>query len=356
MIPLSRPFIGDEEKQAVLRVLESGRLAQGPEIESFEERFKEMVGSAYAISMANGTVALALGLQAAGIGGGDAVIVPSFTFVATANAVRLAGAFPVFADIDPRTFCIDPEHVESLTDRHTAAVVAVHLFGHPANLTELSELCQRKGLALVEDSAQALGTEWEGSQVGNLGILGSFSFYATKNMTTGEGGMVITDDADLAKRIRMLRNHRSDETLFHRAIGTNARITEISAALGSAQLSRLPQLNDKRRQHAAYYDDVLRECVTVPFVDPRATHSYHQYTIRVSNRLRLSDILEAEEIEYGRYYQIPCHKLAPYSAGRYHLPETDAASEEVISIPVHPGLSADQLETVSRAVIKGTEE
>lgn len=354
MIPLSKPQLGEAEIKAVTRVFESGQLVQGPEVEGFEEQFRAYTQTPHAVAIANGTLALNLGLMALGVGPGDEVIVPSFTFIATANAVRLAGATPVFADIDLDTFCISVHDIEPRITHRTVAVIAVHLFGHPAQLEELGSLCRARGLALIEDAAQALGTEWQCRHVGTQGALGAFSFYPTKTMTTGEGGMVTTSDPDIARKVRLLRNHGTEKRYVHEVVGTNARMTEIAAAIGSVQLERVPEWHKQRSLNAAFYDGQLPDGVVSPTVAGGATHSYHQYTVRTEDRENLLARLDVAKVGYGLYYATPCHRQKAYEGWGSELPNTDRAAKEVVSLPVRPDLTPAELEAVANAVIEGS--
>lgn len=350
MIPISRPIIGQEERAAADRVLSSGMLVSGKEVRGFEEEFAEYVGAAHGIAVGSGTAALHVGLLAAGVGAGDEVIVPSFTFAATANAVRLIGADPVFVDIEDRTYSITAELVEqALTDR-TVAVMPVHLFGHPALMSELSEVANAKGIMLIEDAAQAHGAMVDGRPVGALGDFAAFSFYPTKNMTTGEGGMITTNDPDLARRARLFRNQGMEERYSHELVGLNERMTEIEGAIGRVQLSRLPQWTEQRRANAAFYDQHLSERVAKPVVRAGATHVYHQYTIRVPDRSVLIEAFEREGIGYGIYYPRPTHLQPPYAEGAPSLPVSERLAQEVISIPVRPDLTPDERSRVAEII------
>ncbi|MDJ0663416.1 MAG: DegT/DnrJ/EryC1/StrS family aminotransferase [Acidimicrobiia bacterium] len=358
MIPLAMPLIGDDEIAAVNRVMRSGMLAQGSEVAAFEEEFAAAEGANAAAAVSNGTTALIVALQALGIEPGDEVIVPSFTFAATANAVATIGAIPVFADCDPDTFCIDPDHAASLVTTHTRALIAVHLYGHMAAMGRLHELARDNELYLVEDAAQAHGAERDGHRVGSLSDLATYSFYPTKNMTTGEGGMVTGRDLELVERIRRLRNHGMTERYHHATVGTNARMTDIAAAIGRVQLRRLEIWNRQRRAIAATYDLHLAGNVAVPFVAADTYHVYHQYTVRSSRRRDLVESCEETGVGYGIYYPIPCHQQAAfdrYSSGRA-LPHTESASEEVLSLPVRPNLTEAEIEQVIDAVNKGAKE
>ena len=268
MIPLNRPLIGSAEREAVDRVLSSGWLAAGPEVAAFEVEFADYTGVPEAVAVSSGTAALWLTLWAAGIGPGDEVIVPSFTFIATAGAVAQTGAHPVYADIEPGSYCLTADTVRPLIGPRTAAVVPVHLYGHPAPMTELVELCRSRDLLLVEDAAQAHGARWEGRRVGGIGDAGVFSLYPTKNMTTGEGGMVTTHDPALAERVRSLRNHGLDEDRRSHLLGTNARMTEMAGAMGRLQLSALEDRVARRRANAETLSARLAEVVETPRVAP----------------------------------------------------------------------------------------
>jgi dTDP-4-amino-4,6-dideoxygalactose transaminase len=348
VIPLARPLIGAEERAAVDAVLTSGALAQGAEVAAFEEEFAVIVGGLHCIAVNSGTSALHLGLLAAGIGPGDEVIVPSFSFAATANAVRLAGAEVVFADIDPGTYCIDPEHVRSLIGQRTAAVMPVHLYGQPADMTPLRDMCSRHGLLLAEDAAQAHAASYENQPVGTFGTMAAFSFYPTKNMTTGEGGMIVTRDAAVARKARLLRNQGMEKRYLNEIVGFNARMTDIGAALGRVQLRRLEDWTSSRRHTASIYDRELRD-VTTPLVAPGRVHVYHQYTLRAAQRNVLQARLESSGVASAVYYPVPIHRLPAYDL-ELELPQTDAASAEVLSIPVGPHLTDKDIKCIIEAV------
>lgn len=355
MIPAAHPLIGEEEIEAVTRVMRSGMVAQGPEVAAFEEEFaSDIVPGTCAIAVNSGTSALHLGLLAAGIGPGDEVIVPSFTFAATGNSVAVTGATPVFADIDPMTFCLSPASVEaSITDK-TKAIMPVHLYGHPAAMDEILQIAQHHGLMVFEDAAQAHGASLRGEQVGSFGSFGAFSFYPTKNMTSGEGGMVTTSDPELARRVRLLRNQGMEKRYANELAGLNNRMTDIHAAIGRVQLTKVGVWTAQRQDNARFFDENLRGVIT-PYVAPEAVHVYHQYTIRVvdTDRERFVEALRDEwQVGTGVYYPIPNHRLpslAPYAPG-LDLPETESAAREVVSLPVYPSLAADELERIVEAV------
>ncbi|NEB77781.1 DegT/DnrJ/EryC1/StrS family aminotransferase [Streptomyces sp. SID14478] len=352
-IPAASPVIGDAEIEAAVRVLRSGRVVQGPEVAAFEEEFgARVVDGAHCVAVNSGTSALQLTLLALGIGAGDEVIVPSFSFAATANAVRLVGAEPVFADIDPQTYCVDPRAVAALVGPRTAAIMPVHLYGHPADMAELTPLAQRHGLAVVEDACQAHGAALDARPVGAHGVAGCFSFYPTKNMHALEGGMVTTADAELARTLRLLRNQGMEQRYANEIVGANMRMTDVNAAVGRVQLAGLAQATERRRAHAKRLDAFLTtDAVTTPFVADGARHVYHQYTVRVANGQR--DLMQSKLAERGIgsavYYPTPIHRLAPFCTGD-QLPETDRAAAEVLSLPVHPTLTDREVERVADAV------
>ncbi len=350
MIPAAKPIIGDDEREAVDAVLASGGLAQGPQVAAFEQEFSAVAGDTLCVAVNSGTSALHMALLALGVGAGDEVIVPSFTFAATANAVALAGATPVFADIDERTFTIDPAHVATLITERTKAVMPVHLYGQPADMTAVSALAKDHDLLVLEDAAQAHAAEWEGKRAGSLGDAGAFSFYPTKNMTSGEGGMVTTRAADVARTVQLLRNQGMEKRYHNEIVGFNTRMTDIHAAIGRVQLRKLPGWTEQRRANAAFLDEHLEGVVT-PYVDPRAVHVYHQYTIKVPGHDRdaFVDQLAQRGVGSGVYYPIPVHRLPSFDLD-IDLPVTAGVADEVISLPVHPSLSQGDLEAVVDAV------
>ncbi|WP_043536061.1 DegT/DnrJ/EryC1/StrS family aminotransferase [Actinomyces polynesiensis] len=355
LIPAAHPIIGEEEVAAVSAVLRSGMIAQGAQVAAFEEEFaRSLVPGTQAVAVNSGTSALHLGLLAAGIGAGDEVIVPSFTFAATANSVAVTGATPVFADIEDDSFCLSPAAVEAAVTPRTTAVMPVHLYGHPADMASIAQVAERHGLALFEDAAQAHGAARDGHRVGGFGAFGAFSLYPTKNMTSGEGGMVTTSDPELARRVRLLRNQGMERRYANELVGLNNRMTDIHAAIGRVQLGKVWGWTEQRRRNAAFLDAHL-EGVVVPPVAPGAEHVYHQYTIRVrgGERDRFQQALREEwQVGSGVYYPIPNHRLpslAPYAPG-LDLPATERAAGEVLSLPVHPALSQSDLDRIVEAV------
>jgi perosamine synthetase len=350
MIPAAGPIIGAEERAAVDRVLHSGVIAQGPEVAAFERDFADLVDGRTCVAVNSGTAGLHLALLAAGVGPGDEVIVPSFTFAATANSVALTGATPVFADVEPDHLCLDPDAVAAAVTEHTVGIMPVHLYGHPADLTRLGAVAEHRGLALFEDAAQALAASWHGRPVGTFGTFAMFSLYPTKNITSGEGGMVSCAGAEIARKIRLLRNQGMERPYENEVVGFNARMTDVHAAIGRVQLTRLAGWTERRQRNAKFFDKNL-EGVVVPTVADGATHVYHQYTVRVlgHNRDRVAAELGARGVGIGIYYPIPIHRLPSFDLG-LDLPETERAAREVLSLPVHPGLSQADLERVVEAV------
>ncbi|MFT0761454.1 DegT/DnrJ/EryC1/StrS family aminotransferase [Scrofimicrobium sp. R131] len=354
-IPPAKPIIGEEEVEAVSAVLRSGMVAQGPQVAAFEQEFSEqVVDGVHSVAVNSGTSALHLGLLAAGVGPGDEVIVPSFTFAATANSVAITGATPVFADIEPTYFCLDPKAAEAAITERTKAIMPVHLYGHPANMDAFEDLAEKHGLALFEDAAQAHGASLDGQKVGTFGTFAGFSFYPTKNMTSGEGGMVTSASAEVARRVQVLRNQGMAKQYANEMVGLNNRMTDINGAIGRTQLKHLDEWTQKRQANAAFLDANL-EGVVVPAVAEGAVHVYHQYTIRVdaADRARIVEQLRDQyQVGSGVYYPIPNHRLVSLAhfAPGLDLPETEKAAAEVISLPVHPSLSQADLERIVTAV------
>ena len=362
-IPAARPLIGAEERAAVDAVLAGGMVVQGPQVAAFEEEFSaRVVGGAHCVAVNSGTSAQHLAALAAGAGADREaeVIVPSFTFAATANSVAITGARPVFADIDPVTFTLDPASVEAAVTERTIAIEVVHLYGLPANMPEILDIARRHGLAVWEDCAQAHAAAIGDEPVGAFGAWGSFSFYPTKNMTSLEGGMVSTADAELARRVRLLRNQGMERQYANEVVGLNNRMTDVAAAVGRVQLTRLAGWTAARRANAAALDAGLADApgVVTPHVPPGYTHVYHQYTIRLegasaAERDEVARVLREQwRIGTGVYYPIPNHRLpslAPYAPG-VDLPGTERAARECLSLPVHPSLSEADLERIVRAV------
>ena len=352
-IPPAKPLIGDEEREAVDRVMRSGMLAQGPEVAAFEEEFAEHFGLGRAcVAVNSGTSGLHLGLLSAGVMPGDEVIVPSFTFAATANSVALTGATPVFADIDPASFCLDPASVEALITDRTVGIMPVHLYGHPADMTALMDTADRHGLQIFEDAAQAHGASLHGTPVGAFGSFAMFSLYPTKNMTSGEGGMVSVANDEIERLMRLYRNQGMQRQYENEVVGFNNRMTDIHAAIGRVQLTKVEGGTKKRQENAAFLTANLNG-VTPPPVAEGGVHVYHQYTVRISeDRDGLAAALRDEyAVGSGMFYPVPNHRLAPFQAP-VELPVTERSARECLSLPVHPSLSRADLERIVEGVNK----
>ena len=353
MILMAKPIIGDEEKKAVLEVLDSGILAQGPRVAAFEEGFARMCGVKHAIATSSGTTALHLALLAHGIGEGNEVITSPFTFIASANSVLYAGGTPVFVDIDPRTFNMDVSKIEAAITPRTKAILPVLLYGLTCDMDAIMAIAKKHNLAVIEDACQAHAAEFKGKRAGSFGT-GTFSFYPTKNMTSAEGGMITTDDDTIAEECKVIRNHGMRRRYYHDELGYNFRMTDVHAAIGNAQLGKLDAHNAKRAQNAVFYDFHLKG-VTTPFVPEGYKHVYHQYTIRMPGGKRdaLREYLKEREIGTEVYYPVPIHKQGFYMEmfGSHQVfPATEAAALEVLSIPVHPSLSQADLEKVANTI------
>ena len=347
----AKPLIGDEEREAVDRVLRSGMLAQGPEVAAFEQEFSEHFGLGRAcVAVNSGTSGLHLGLLSSGLKAGDEVIVPSFTFAATANSVALTGATPVFADIDPDSFCLDADAVEAAVTAKTVGVMPVHLYGHPADMPRLAAVAEKHGMQVFEDAAQAHGASLHGTPVGAFGSFGMFSLYPTKNMTSGEGGMVSVANDEIERLMRLYRNQGMQRQYENEVVGFNARMTDIHAAIGRVQLTKVGGWTKQRQENAAFLSANIKGVTTPPVADG-AVHVYHQYTIRVpQDRDGMAKALKEEHnIGSGMFYPVPNHRLAPFKVDA-DLPETERAAKECLSLPVHPSLSQDDLERIVTAV------
>jgi dTDP-4-amino-4,6-dideoxygalactose transaminase len=343
-----------EIDEAVQGVVRSGQFVLGPAVEGFEREVAAYCGARHAVAVASGTDALHLALRAAGVGPGDEVVTTPFTFIATAGAISQTGARPVFADIDPATFNLHPGQVEAAVSARTRAVLPVHLYGQPADLAPIRELCRRRGLALIEDCAQSFGAEYGGRKSGTYGDMGCFSFYPSKNLGAyGDGGMVVTDDDAAAERVRRLRDHGRVTGYRHAMIGYNSRLDELQAAVLRVKLRRLDEYNRRRRENAHRYGSRLADAGVVPPVaDGKGLHVYHQYTVRAANRDVIRGALSAAGIASAVYYPVPLHRQEVYAAdnARASFPAAEAAAEQVLSLPMYPELTDEQIEEVARVV------
>jgi len=345
-IPIARPVLGSEEEEAVRKVLQSGMLVQAQKVKSFEGAFADYIGVEHAVAVTNGTIALDLALKALNLSPRDEVIVPAFSFVATANCVLFQGAKPVFADIDVN---------EKITAR-ARAIIPVHMFGQPARMDPLKEIAHDHKLFLIEDAAQSHGAEYNGHKTGSLGDIGCFSFYATKNMTTGEGGMITTNNRELAQKVRLLRDHGQTEKYHHTILGYNYRMTELSAAIGLVQLKKLDELNETRIKNATMLNAGIANLhgLTPPYVDESSRHVFYQYVVRVEDdypleRDQLADHLKEMGIGTAVHYPMPIYKQPAYRELGYDktsCPVTEESCRRVLSLPVHPSVSEKEIQYI----------
>lgn len=356
MIPLVKPLLTEEERNAVMKVLESGMLAQGKKVKEFEDRFADFCGVNYAIATNSGTSALHSALHSLDIKKGDEVITTPFTFVATANAILMQGATPVFADIEEDTFNLDPKKVEEKITEKTKALLPVDLFGHPYEVASFQKIADKHGLVILEDAAQAIDARYENKKAGSFGDAATFSFYATKNLITGEGGMITTNDEKVAEKARSFRHHGQSQQYEYETLGYNYRMTDILAAIGVEQLKRIKEMTLKRRKNALFLNDELGKIdgITTPSIRKGVDHSFHQYSIVVPSEKRdiLVSHLKEEGIGCGIYYPKPVH-LSPFfrrMGFKAQLPVSENISRCILSIPVHSHLSEEDLKKIVLAV------
>ena len=362
-IPISKPVFDEEEANAVKEVLTSGSVAQGKKVEQFENEFANYINVNHAITVANGTIALDVALKALGIKEGDEVFVPSFTFISTANSILFQGAKPVFADVNERTFNINPDDaLEKITDK-TKAIIGVHLFGHPFDVEAIQDICEDHNLILIEDCAQAHGAEYERRRAGSFGSVGCFSFYATKNMTTGEGGMITTDSNEIAKTCRLLRNHGENQKYCHAMLGYNYRMTDIQAAIGLVQLKKLDGFSEKRINNAVHLNKHLKVSgLNIPSMKKGVKHVYHQYAVTIEegegfpmSRDEFMQYLKKKGIGCAIHYPLPIHKQPLYRQLGYtdenvQCPVATALSKKILSLPVHPALTEKDLMHITETI------
>lgn len=359
MIPLVKPIFGAAEKKMLIEVVNSGIIASGKYVERFEQETARYSGTRHAIAASNGTTALHAALLAAGIKSGDKVLTTPFSFIATANSILHCNAVPVFADIDPVTFNLDPVSAEKALkkNRGIKAILVVHLYGMPADMDAFAALRKKYGVLIIEDCAQAHGAKFRKKTVGGFGDASAFSYYATKNITTGEGGIILTNDREIDRRARQIINHGREGHSTHTVLGYNFRLTNIAAGFGLAQLPHLDDWNRKRRKNAAALNQGLSGLpwLTVPAVPALREPVFHQYTVRVPAAIRKSfmDYLTAAGVGNGIYYPVaiynqPLYRELGFKPGL--CPEAEKAAEEVVSLPVHPALTARQLSQIIKTV------
>ncbi len=359
-IPIARPALGQDEITAVTEVLESGMLASGERVREFENKFADFCGTTHAVAINNGTAALHAALLAADIGYGDEVIVPAFSFIASATSVSMCGARPVFVDVDNHTFNIDPGQIEERVTPKTKAVIGVHLFGQAFDVDAVQKVCEDHDLKLIEDAAQAHGALYRGRKVGGFGHFGCFSFYATKNMITGEGGMVTTSEKAYNERLRLIINHGQSEKYLHTRLGYNYRMTDIAAAIGIVQLKKLDKFNLRRRKNAEFFNANLSvKGLETPRVQDWAHHVYHQYVVRLTDdfpmtRAAFMEYLKTKGIGSAIHYPIPIQRQPLYALANDPdpCPVSTKLADSVLSLPVHPLLDAKELAYICDTINK----
>ena len=364
MIHINLPKIGEEEVEAVVKVLRSGPLTNalgaGPMVKQFEKKYAEFAGVKHAVAVNTGTAALHSAIVAAGVKQGDEVILPSFTFVATAEAVVMAGGKPVFTDIDPETYNISPAEIEKNITKKTKAIVPVDLYGLPAEVKPIRKIAAEHGLAVVEDAAQAHGATYDEKPAGFFADVACWSLYASKNMTTGEGGVITTDNDEMAETMRLLRTHGEKAKYASLMLGYNYRMSEIQAAIGLAQLAKLPAFVAKRRKNAKRLTKILAETekLQLPKETQARQHSWYLYTVRLTHatadeRNNIVEELRKKDIGAEVYYANPVHIMPFYrdSFGRRTLPETEKAAKQVFSLPIHPGVTEEQIDHIGKSVL-----
>ncbi len=364
MIPINRPSTDEAEVQAVIEVMRKGpvtnALGAGPKVLEFEKLFAQLAGVKHAVAVNTGTAALHSAVMACGVKRDDEVIVPSFTFVATAEAVALAGARPVFADINPKTYTLSPAAVEEAITEKTKAILPVDLYGFSADMKPMREIAEKHGLALVEDAAQAHGATYAGKPAGSFSDAACWSLYASKNMMTGEGGVVTTDSDEVDEKLRMIRTHGEKAKYASEMLGSNYRLPELEAAIGIVQLKKLPTFVAKRRENAKQLTGILSKSkkLVLPYETESCQHSWYLYTARLidateAQRNKLLDDLKAKGIGAEAYYVHPINTM-PYYRDNYDahaLPETEKAAKQVFSLPVHPAVTSQEVEFIGETVL-----
>ncbi len=360
MIHIASPDIGPEETAAVNDVLKSGMLAQGPKVAELEKSFAEYCGTKYAAAVSSGTAAIHAALYAAGVGPGDEVITTPFSFIATINPILFIGAKPVLVDIDPATFNINTSQLEAAITSKTKAIVPIHLYGQACDFDELAETANKHNLKVIEDACQAIGAEYKGKKIGGLGDLGCFSLYATKNIMSGEGGMVTTSNEDYIKVIKQFRQHGMTGPYEYADIGYNYRMTDLQAAIAIEQLKKADNFNSARQKNAELLNDKLADVIGIelPQIADNRTHVFHQFTVRLTEEFPLSrdefiEKLKENGIMAGAYYPKALHEyshIAKLGFKTGDFPEAEKAAKQVVSLPVHPKVSKDDIETIVSAI------
>lgn len=358
MIPIARPNIGKEEEKAALKVLRSGMLVQGKKVAELEKKFAKFIGTKYAIATSSGTTALHITLLAANVKKDDEVITSPLTFIASANACLFVGAKPVFIDVNEDDFNINANLIEAAVTKKTRVIMPIHLFGAPANMPAITKIAKKYKLLVIEDACQAHGASIEKKKVGSWGLAGCFSFYATKNMVSGEGGIITTNNKRLAEKCKLLRSHGSRARYYHDILGFNFRMTDIEAAIALEQLKKLLQANKKRINNAKYLNKKIKVSgIILPKISNEPRHVVHQYTIRITrncsiSREKLIEVLQKNGIGYGIFYPLPIHKQKFYKKLGYkdRLPISEKVAKEVLSLPIHPLVTKEHLDLVANVI------
>ena len=361
MVQIAKPCLGKEEIEAVIKVLESGMLAQGPKVREFEKQFAAYCGTQYAVALSNGTAALHTALTVAGIQEGDEIITTPFTFIATANAILMQKATPVFVDIDKSTFNIDPQKIEAAITAKTKAIIAVDLYGQPANYGKLRAISEKHNLLLIGDAAQSVGATYNKKKTGSLADISCFSFYATKNMTCGEGGMITTNNKDWHEHAKRFRHHgqTAKNNYDYTEIGYNYRMTDIQAVIAIEQLKKLEDYNKKRRENSHYLSEQLKEIpqVIIPIEPENIKHVFHQFTICIppEKRTKIQEKLKAAGISTGVFYPKPLHFYKTFKPLGYEngdFPVAEKVCQEVLSLPIHPLVKKEELEKIVEIILE----
>ena len=362
IIPIAKPQIGIEELENVKDVLLSGKLAQGEYVADFEKKFASYIGVKYAIATNSGTSALHTALASIGVKKEEQVITSDFSFLSSASSIIMQGAKPIFCDIDPDNYNISNNHLRQKINKKTSAIIPVHLYGQPCEMDEIMEIAKENNLIVIEDACQAHGAEYKNKKVGSIGNIGVFSFYPTKNITTGEGGMLTTNNEDIARKARMFRNHGQTKRYSHDFLGYNYRMTDIAAAIGIVQLEKLDSFNKKRKENAMLLTKELKDIkgLITPFVKDYVNHVFHQYTIRLENifpvsRDKLANNLKENNIGFGIYYPKPIHRQGlleklGYTDENVNCPNSIDISEKVLSLPIHPAVSKKDIKKIAEVI------
>lgn len=362
MLSIASPLIEEEEIKAVNEVLLSGMLAQGPKVAELEKNWAKYCGTKYAVAVNSGTAAIHSALFAAGVKEGDEVITTPFSFIATINPILMLGAKPVLVDINPENFNIDESAIEKAVTKKTKAILPVHLYGQPCDMDKINAIAQKYSLGVIEDACQAIGSAYKGKKAGNLGDLGCFSLYATKNIMSGEGGVVTTNSEDYAYAIKRFRQHGMNSQYQYEHLGFNYRTTDLCAAIANEQLKKVDNLNGKRQKNAKIFDKELSNTkgLILPKVSDGTEHVYHQYTIRVDVNSKLSrdglvQALRDQGVGAGVYYPKPLHyfdHIAKYGYRKGSFPIAEKISEEVLSLPVHPMIKDEDAHKMAQIIKK----